>query len=45
MESKDLRKIFSGKFNGRIENAHWNVRIRLGVLLLPPINDTNDGIL
>ena len=48
MEGNDLRKIFSGNFNGRIENAQWNVRIRLAVLLLlllllllpPPINDT-----
>jgi hypothetical protein len=30
---------FSGNFNGRIENAHWNVRIRLAVLLLL-VNDT-----
>lgn len=38
MESNDLRKIFSGNSNGRIENAHCNVRIRLAVLL--PISDT-----
>ena len=47
VESNDLCKIFSGNFNGRFENARWNVRIRLAVLLLLLLllNDTNDGIL